>query len=41
MADLVFDLPSRLADVQKRCSDAGVAISDRYFRPAAIVQWSA
>jgi uncharacterized alpha-E superfamily protein len=41
LTDLVADLSSRLAYVQKRCSDAGAAISDRYFRPAAIVQWSA
>jgi uncharacterized alpha-E superfamily protein len=39
--DLVADLPDRLAYVQKRCSDASAAISDRYFRPAAIVEWSA
>jgi uncharacterized alpha-E superfamily protein len=41
VVDLVGDLPGRLAHVQKRCSDASAAISDRYFRPAAIVEWTA
>ncbi len=39
--DLVADLPGRLAHVQKRCWDASGAISERFFRPAAIVEWSA
>ncbi len=39
--DLVADLPGRLTYVQKRCSDASAAISERYFRPAAVVEWSA
>jgi uncharacterized alpha-E superfamily protein len=39
--DLLADLPERLAYVQQRCSDAGAAVSERYFRPAAVVEWSA
>lgn len=39
--DLLADLPRRLAHVQTCCSDAGAVISDRYFRPAAIMEWSA
>lgn len=39
--DLASDLPSRLSYVQKRCSEASAAISEKYFRPAAIVEWSA
>jgi uncharacterized alpha-E superfamily protein len=39
--DLLADLPGRLAHLQDRCSDAGASISERYFRPAAIVEWSA
>lgn len=39
--DLDADLPSRLAYVQKRCSEASAAISEKYFRPAAVVEWSA
>jgi len=39
--DLLSDLPGRLAHVQQRCSDASASISERYFRPAAIVEWSA
>lgn len=41
MADLLADLPRHLARVQQCCSDASAAISERYFRPAAIVEWSA
>jgi uncharacterized alpha-E superfamily protein len=41
MTDLLSDLPARLSHVQKRCSDASAAISERYFRPSAIVEWSA
>ena len=41
VADLIGDLPDRLSYVQKRCSDASAGISERYFRPAAIVEWSA
>lgn len=40
-SDLLADLPGRLAHVQQRCSDASAAISERYFRPAAVVEWSA
>ena len=40
-SDLLADLPGRLAHIQKRCSDASAAISERFFRPAAIVEWSA
>ena len=39
--DLLADLPERLSYVQQRCSDASAAISERYFRLAAIVEWSA
>jgi uncharacterized alpha-E superfamily protein len=41
MAELLSDLPARLAYVQKCCSDASAAIAERYFRPAAVVEWSA
>ncbi len=41
VADLLEDLPGRLSNVQRRCSDASAAISERYFRQAAIVEWSA
>lgn len=41
MAELLADLPARLAYVQKCCSDASAAIGERYFRPAAVVEWSA
>lgn len=41
MADLLDDLPGRLAQVQAFCSDASAAVAERYFRPAAIVEWSA
>ena len=41
VADLLRDLPGRLSNVQRRCSDASAAISERYFRQAAIVEWSA
>ena len=41
VADLLGDLPGRLSNVQRRCSDASAAISERYFRQAAIVEWSA
>ncbi|HUB72369.1 MAG TPA: alpha-E domain-containing protein [Acidimicrobiales bacterium] len=40
-SDLLADLPGHLGHVQKRCSAASAAISERYFRPAAIVEWSA
>ncbi|HMK97865.1 MAG TPA: alpha-E domain-containing protein [Acidimicrobiales bacterium] len=40
-ADLLADLPGHLGNVQKRCADASAAVSERYFRPAAIVAWSA
>ena len=40
-SDLLADLPDRLAHIQEHCSDAGAAISERYFRPARIVEWSA
>lgn len=40
-SDLLADLPERLSYVQKRCSEASASISERYFRPAAIVEWSA
>lgn len=39
--DLLADLPSRLAHLQSHCSEAGSSISERYFRPAAIVEWKA
>ncbi len=39
--DLFSDLPGRLSHVQKRCSDASAAIAERYFRPSAIIEWSA
>jgi uncharacterized alpha-E superfamily protein len=39
--DLLADLPGRLAYVQGHCSQASAAIAERYFRPAAIVEWSA
>lgn len=41
MSELLADLPGRLGHVQKSCSDAGAAISERYFRPAAVMEWSA
>lgn len=41
MAELLADLPGKLAHVQECCSAASAAISERYFRPAAIVEWSA
>jgi uncharacterized alpha-E superfamily protein len=40
-SDLLADLPGRLTHVQKKCSDASAAISEQYFRPAAVVEWSA
>jgi len=40
-ADLLSDLPDRLTQVQECCSDCSAAVSERYFRPAAVVEWSA
>lgn len=41
MTELLADLPGHLAYVQSCCSDASAAIAERYFRPAAVVEWSA
>jgi len=39
--ELLADLPGHLGYVQRRCSDASAAISERFFKPANITEWSA
>jgi uncharacterized alpha-E superfamily protein len=41
LRDLLTDLPGRLAVVQEHCSQASAAVAERYFRPAAVMEWSA
>lgn len=41
VGELLADLPGHLSYVQRHCSEASAAVSERYFRPAAVVEWSA
>jgi len=39
-ARLLDELPERLSRIQELCSQAGAAVSERYFRPAQVLEWS-
>lgn len=41
LRDLIDDLPGRLAVIQQHCSEASAAVAERYFRPVAVMEWSA
>jgi uncharacterized alpha-E superfamily protein len=40
-SDLVDDLPQRLADIQAACAVVTGAVTDRFFRGSAMVEWVA
>jgi uncharacterized alpha-E superfamily protein len=40
-SELLRDLPSHLARIQGACSEAAVAVAERYFRQTAPIEWTA